>query len=269
MNRRWPYLLLGIVVLVPLGILCAKPLSQAIATRQIANDRFIVYASARDVRLIRTLAGVLEKDYGRLEARYGSGRTQPVGIHVFTSNLLYNMAFGNPLPLPRAAGGYTGQSVGHDIYVLVRSNWQPPPDSIIPPDRTRTLCVHEMAHAFVYRLNPAVRGWITEGVATYEQTPIFTDAIRKVGFTGWIERDIRQGSVPRFARLFDGGTKITDRAITRDYAFAGTFVDYAVARHGYPALVAFIKAPDFVRAFGRSEDEIWKEWVGYLKEKYL
>lgn len=272
MKRPWLYALAGLAVLallVVLGLVCAKPASQAIVSRRVDRGPLVAYSGEDDVALTETLLAVLEKDYRRLAERYNAGPKPRVVIHVFTSNLLYNMAAGNPFPLPRGAGGYAGRSAGNEVYVLVPANWQPLPDSAFPPERTRTLCAHEMAHAFVHELNPAVKGWVTEGVATYEQSCVFNDAIRKAGFTGWIEKEVRQGSVPRFARLFDGTTKITDQAITHDYVFAGTFVDYAVARHGYPALTAFIKTSDFERSFGRSEDEIWADWVRYLNENYL
>jgi len=261
--------LAALVVLVVLAVALAKPASRALVSKRIDSWPFIAYSGKGDVGLTARLVAVLERDYRRLAARYNAGPKQRVVIHVFTSNVLYNMAFGNPFPVPRSAGGYAGQAVGNEVYVLVPSNWQPQPDSAFPPERTRTLCAHEMAHAFVHELNPRVKGWITEGVAMYEQSCEFTDAVRKAGFAGWIEQDVRQSRVPRFARLFDGSKKITDQAIVRDYLFAGTFVDYVVARHGYPALTAFIRTSDFVGSFGRSEDEIWADWVGYLHQKYM
>lgn len=269
MRRPWLLVVGGLAGLAALAVVGAKPASRALASKRTEQGRLVAYSSAGDGALTGRLLAVLEKDYRRLAAHYAAGPARPVVIHVFTSNLLYNMTFGNPFPLPRAAGGYAGQSVANEVYVLVPPKWQPQPDSAFPPDRTRTLCAHEMAHAVVYELNHQVKGWLTEGVAMYEQTCAFTDDIRKAGFTWWIEKDVRQQTVPKFSRLFDGTTKITDQAIVRQYVFAGTFVDYAVARHGYPALTEFIRTSDFARSFGRSEDEVWTDWVRYLHEKYL
>lgn len=259
----------GFVALALLGLLLTKRISDWLLSERFESPHFVVYSRTSDAKLGRDVAQVLERDYGRLAARYRTGLREPVRVHVYTSQQLYNMAFGNPFPIPRAPDGYTGQSTGNDVYVLVPAIWQPLPDAAFPPERTRTLCTHEMAHSFVHQLNPNVTGWITEGVSIYEQTVYFDDSIRRVGFTGWIGEDVKRDGIPRFSQLFDGTRKITDRSITKDYVFAGTFIDFAVTRYGYPALGELIRSYDFVRSFGKSEDEIWREWTAYLKQKYV
>jgi hypothetical protein len=79
-------------------------------------------------------------------------------------------------------------------------------------------------------------------------------------------RSGKRDNIPRFNQLFAKDKKITDPLITLDYVYAGTFVDFAITRYGYPALVQFIKSSNFTRSFGKSEQEILKDWVAFLKQ---
>jgi hypothetical protein len=53
------------------------------------------------------------------------------------------------------------------------------------------------------------------------------------------------------------------------HLFAGTFIDYSSTIYEYQKIAEFIKTNDFYHSFGKSENEIWLEWVQYLNEKYL
>ncbi len=129
------------------------------------------------------------------------------------------------------------------------------------------LLAHEMTHSFVYNLNPNISGWLTEGIALYEQTPVFNETIRKVGFITWIESDIKKGLIPKFSELFNG-REITDPLVTKDYVFAGSFVDFVTMKYGYEVLIEFIKSLDFTKSFGKSETEVHMEWMKFLTEIY-
>jgi hypothetical protein len=39
-------------------------------------------------------------------------------------------------------------------------------------------------------------------------------------------------------------------------------------RYGYEQIIKFIKSYDFVSAFGKPENEIWQEWIIFIKEYY-
>jgi hypothetical protein len=72
---------------------------------------------------------------------------------------------------------YGGQHIGNRFYILVPKEWDTKPVTVFPPEKTRTTFAPEMAHVFVYRINPDVNGWITEGVAKFEETAVFNDQI--------------------------------------------------------------------------------------------
>jgi hypothetical protein len=255
----------ALLVSILTGLLLAKSISSWILRGSVASPRLVVHSTAADGNLAVVLRSQLEKDYRRLQSHYGVDLQEPIHVHLFTGTLLYNMAFGNPFPLPRRT--YAGQTIGNHSYVLIPGNWQPAPDSVFPPDRGRTTAAHEMTHAFVHQINPTVEGWVTEGIAQYEESAVFDDTIRRVGFSSVIGQPIREGRIPRLDSLFtvNKGTA----SIGADYRFAGSFFDFAATTYGYPAIVRFVRSHDFKSSFGKEQAVIQEEWTAYLEAHYV
>jgi hypothetical protein len=256
------------LALVGSSVLFAERISNWIVSPRFESPHFRFHSASGDTALAKSLESVLERDYARLSAHFECDVHDKIIIRLFTSNQLFNMAFGNPFPLPRRAGNYAGQHFKHDVYALIPAHWTPQPDSAFPPERTRTTLAHEMAHAFVFAINPDVKGWVTEGIAQYEQTAVFNDVIRKHGFAGAIGKRIEAGRIPKFSELFAGHT-VTSSEITSDYLFAGSFVDFAAVKYGFRSIAAFVRTNDFSSSFGKTEPEIWEDWVQYLREHYV
>jgi hypothetical protein len=267
MKRKIVILLLVVFVLIALNFLFTKKVSQWIVSSKYETTHFTFFSSSGDFDLAKKISNVVEKDYDRISKNFKTDISKKITVTIFTSRQLYNMAFGNPFPIPRKAGNYDGQSTENTVYVLIPKTWQVLPDTIFPPEQTRMLLAHEMAHSFSYQLNPNIIGWLTEGIALYEQTPEFNETIRKAGFISWIESDIKNGLIPKFSELFNG-RKITDPLITKDYVFAGSFVDFVTMQYDYNVLIEFIKSQDFTKSFGKSESIVQDEWIKFLTAIY-
>jgi hypothetical protein len=256
-----------IAILIALNLIFVKRISRWLLSSKTESTHFIIAARPSDAELSNRLQSVLEKDYMRISNHLGIGLNSKSTVHLYTNNQLYNMAFGNPFPIPRRMDNYGGQHIENDFYILIPASWVAQPDSVFPPERARTTVAHEMTHVFVYQINPNVKGWITEGIAKFEENVVFTDSIRKIGYTSWIGNAINENKIPRFNELVEG-EKITSSKMVQDYLFASTFFDFASAKYGYQIIREFIKSNDFDSSFGKPENEIWKEWAQYLKERY-
>jgi hypothetical protein len=267
MKRKIGYATVIVLVIVCLNLLFAKKISQWIVSSKYETTHFTIFSSSGDLEMTKNISGVLERDYDRLKKNFKTDIKSKITVRIYTSQQLYNMAFGNPLPFPRKADNYDGQSIENTVYVLIPKTWQAMPDTVFPPERARLVLAHEMAHSYVYQLNPYVSGWLTEGIALYEQTPVFNETIRKMGFIYWIESDIKKGSIPKFTDLFNG-TKITDPLITKDYVFAGSFIDFVTTKYNYDVMIEFIKSSDIARSFGKVESEVRNEWIKFLIDNY-
>lgn len=268
MKRKIGISLLVVFVLIALNFVFTKRISQWVVSSKYETPHFTFLSGSSDTELVKNISTVVEKDYDRIKKNFLTDTNSKIKVKIFTNVQLYNMAFGNPFPYPRKPGNYDGQSIENTVYVLIPKTWQALPDTIFPPERTRMLLAHEMAHSFVYHLNPNISGWLSEGIALYEQTPVFNETIRKAGFISWIESDIKNGSIPQFSELFNG-RKITDPLITKDYVFAGSFVDFVIMKYDYGVLTELIKSLDFTKSFGKSETEVQEEWKKFLTEVYL
>ena len=267
MKRKIGILLLVLSVIIALNFLFTKKISQWIVSSKVETTHLTFFSGSGDLDMVKNISTVVEKDYNRLCNNYKAKINDKIKVRIFTNQQLYNMAFGNPFPYPRKAENYDGQSIENTSYILIPNKWTELPDTVFPPERTRMLIAHEMAHSFVYHLNPDISGWLSEGFALYEQTPVFNETIRKAGFISWIETDIKNGTIPKFSELFNG-KKITDPLITKDYVFAGSFIDFVIMKYNYDVLVKLIKSSDFSKSFGKSESEVQAEWSKFLTDVY-
>jgi hypothetical protein len=52
------------------------------------------------------------------------------------------------------------------------------------------------------------------------------------------------------------------------YEFAYTYIEYIDKTFGWNDLLNYAKTGDFMTAFGMMEQDIYDEWIDYLKENY-
>lgn len=267
MKNKIVWISVCIAILFALNLIFVKRISKWVLSSKTESTHFIIAARPSDAELSKRLQSVMEKDYRRISNHLGIGLNQKSTVHLYTNNQLYNMAFGNPFPIPRRVDNFGGQHIENDFYILIPASWNAQADSVFPPERTRTTIAHEMTHVLVYQINPNVKGWVTEGIAKFEENVVFSDSIRKIGYTSWIGNAIKENKIPRFDDLV-AGAKITSSQMVQDYLFAGTFFDFVSAKYGYQNIREFIKSYNFDSSFGKPENEIWKEWAQYLNEMY-
>ena len=47
-----------------------------------------------------------------------------------------------------------------------------------------------------------------------------------------------------------------------------TYIEYIEVTYGWNAVLEIIKSEDFEEVFGKSKENIYDEWVAYIKEYY-
>ena len=101
MRRKSTIVTLAVVlVLVGSSVLFARRISNWIVSPRFESPHFRFHSASGDTALAKSLESVLERDYARLRAHYDCDVHDKIVIRLFTRNQLFNMAFGNPFPLP-------------------------------------------------------------------------------------------------------------------------------------------------------------------------
>ncbi|QEK12056.1 hypothetical protein FQB35_06535 [Crassaminicella thermophila] len=114
---------------------------------------------------------------------------------------------------------------------------------------------HELVHVINYRINPNLSYFIDNGVATYlsKQSPyknfIQYNRIPSIEFLE-IKDELKFGNA--------GG-----------YQYSYTFIEFLDKKYGWESVFELIKGNKFyVEIFSKTKQEIYNEWVKYLKEYY-
>ena len=109
------------------------------------------------------------------------------------------------------------------------------------------IAVHEYVHTLIYQLNDQPSIWLDEGIATY---------------LAGQEADRLPPIIPSYETT--QSQNLNDFVNAEGYAFAYTYIDYLVITYGSERVVALIKSSDFVSSLGKSELEIYNEWLAAL-----
>ena len=251
-------ILLAAVLLIAGGLklMSIAAIASLTATRE--TEHFVFYVDERDRSLLATLPIELEYAHARIAADLQHPLQQHVAVRIYPDFHRRNMAIGNPFPWPRA-GGNASPGLIETIS----------PNAVHDPSFAPiTALAHELTHVVVMEINPELRrGWLQEGLASYEMDPSPSGYRASVKTT--IQDDVAAGRIPSFADLNVVTSNWPRFWQMHGYEFSYTFVEFVLNDYGPDTLNRLIRAPDDYRGvFNRTEDQIWDEWVVYLKRHY-
>lgn len=115
--------------------------------------------------------------------------------------------------------------------------------------------VHELVHAYNYILNKNMTYWLDNGIAGYlaGQTPY-------PNFVSWYN------SIPSLTQTR------TSNPITFSsfggYPFSYTYVEFLDEAYGWDSVLVLAETDSFEKAFGKSENEIYGEWLVFLEGRW-
>lgn len=146
---------------------------------------------------------------------------------------------------------YIGDNIGTDVILTSPAN----PGKIHTYDNNKYAVLHEIVHAYVSVLNEDIDLWLTEGCALYltNGEPFYRDYIEQIGIPTY--KEICSDNPLTFSDC--GG-----------YAYAHTYIEYMEVTYGWNAVLEIIKSEDFEEVLGKSKENIYDEWVAYIKEYY-
>lgn len=128
--------------------------------------------------------------------------------------------------------------------------------------------LHEFTHVVVNDIRASdtwpieVPRWLNEGIASYEGG----STIPEVYSNQVILNCLLSDDVPTFKVLSSYEDDYRD---ANGYCFALAAGNYMVNTYGFEKIKKLIESPgEYKKIFGKTEDEIWKDWGTYLKANY-
>lgn len=146
---------------------------------------------------------------------------------------------------------YIGDNIGTNVLLTSPAN----PGKVHSYDDNKDAVLHEMVHAYVSILNPDVKLWLTEGTALY-----LSNGER------FYKHDLKSRNIPSYKDIQ------TKNPITFSnmggYTFAHTYIEYIDVTYGWDAVLDIIRTNDYEKVFGKTQKDIYMEWVSYLNNYY-
>ena len=193
-------------------------------------------------------------DYVNGEAEYivqklGFSEAPDVNVYIYDSQgTMQTKKYGFVAPL-LGLDWYIGDNIGTDVILTSPAN----PGEAHTYDNNKHAVLHEIVHAYVSVMNEDVDLWLTEGCALYltNGTPFYREYIEQLGVPTY--RETCSNSPLTFADC--GG-----------YAYAHTYIEYIDTTYGWDAVLALIESQDCEAVLGKTREDIYDEWVSYIKE---
>ena len=143
---------------------------------------------------------------------------------------------------------YIGDNIGTDVILTSPAN----PGPVHTYDNNKYAVLHEIVHAYISVMNPEIHLWLTEGCALYltNGTPFYREYLEFMPIPSF--KDTRTRNPIRFADC--GG-----------YNFAHIYIEYIDVTYGWDKVLELIKTEDYEKVLGKTQREIYDEWVEYLQ----
>jgi hypothetical protein len=146
---------------------------------------------------------------------------------------------------------YIGDNIGTNVILTSPAN----PGPVHDYDNNKYAVLHEVVHAYISVSNPNIHLWLTEGTALYltNGEPFYKDYLDNMSIPSY--SDTRTRNPIRFANC--GG-----------YQLAHTYIEYIDAQYGWDKVLELIESEDYEAVLGKTEKDIYDEWVEYIQNYY-
>lgn len=192
-----------------------------------------------------------DSEAGKIAAALGFSEKQDVNVYIYDSqNTMQTKKYGF-LARILSLDWYIGDNIGTNVILTSPAN----PGKVHDYDNNKYAVLHEIVHAYVSVMNPGIDLWLTEGMALYLSNgePFYKEYLDDMEVPAYEEICTRNP-----IRFSDSG----------GYTFAHTYMEYLDQTYGWEKVLELIRTGDYQGVFGKSGEEIYKEWVDFLYNYY-
>ena len=187
----------------------------------------------------------------QLARQLGFSEKQNVNIYIYDDQkTMQTKKYGVIGPL-LGLDWYIGDNIGTNVILTSPAN----PGPVHDYDNNKYAVLHEIVHAYISVENPDISLWLTEGVALYltNGQQFYKEYIEHMG-------------IPTYSNIN------TENPITFSncggYTFAHTYIEYLTNTYGWDKVTELLDSENYEHIFGKSEKEIYDEWVDYITNYY-
>lgn len=183
--------------------------------------------------------------------KLGFSEKQNVNVYIYDyQNTMQTKKYGFAAPL-LGLDWYIGDNIGTEVILTSPAN----PGEAHSYDDNKYAVMHEIVHAYVSVINKDIDLWLTEGLALYLSNgePFYREYLEY--FTMPSYKAVNSNNPLVFSK--SGG-----------YIVAHTYIEYLDKTYGWAQVLKLITTEDYEECFGKSQKEIYEEWVCYIENYY-
>lgn len=186
-----------------------------------------------------------------LANKLGFREKQDVKVYVYDfQSTMQTKKYGYVGPL-LGLDWYIGDNIGTSVILTSPAN----PGRAHNYDSVKHAVLHEIVHAYISVKNPHIPLWLTEGVALYLSNG-----------EDFHKQYLDNMPIPTYG---DTCTRNPIRfSDCGGYTFAHIYIEYLDVTYGWDGVLKLIETVNYQECFGKSQSEIYDEWVAYLKNYY-
>lgn len=188
-----------------------------------------------------------EAKAGELTERLGFTEKQAVRIFIYDhQKTMQTKKYGFLGPL-LGLDWYIGDNIGTDVILTSPAN----PGKVHSYENNKEAVLHEMVHAYVSVINPNIHLWLTEGMALYLSNgqPFYKAYLEEL-------------EIPKYSDLQTKNPMKFEEC--NGYLFASTYIEFLDVTYGWDNVLELLKKEEYQKVYGKTEQELYKEWVSYL-----
>ena len=220
-------------------------------TEVLKGNNVIVYYNSSDKAGATKVFEVLETGAEGIRKKLDFENSDPIEVYVYKNQeSLWIRKYGL-VTLLGAPEWYIGDNKGDKVLIV-----SPDADTRVHnSDSILSTALHELVHAINYQINPELSYWLDNGLATYlaGQVPYFSlDYFYDIPTL----KDLKSENQIRFGEI--GG-----------YQYSYTYIEFLDNNYGWDKVLELLRGKKtYEEIFSKSEQDIYEEWVEYLRENY-
>ena len=183
---------------------------------------------------------------GAIAQKLGFTKKQNINVYIYDhQNTMQTKKYGLIAPMLNL-DWYIGDNRGTDVILTSPAN----PGKVHDYDNNKYAVLHEIVHAYISVTNKEIDLWLTEGVALYLSNGLP------------FNKEYIQNGIPTYENTCSNNPLTFSNC--GGYTFAHTYIEYLDVTYGWDSVLFLIETEDYERCFGKSQEEIFNEWVNYI-----
>ncbi|HKM34076.1 MAG TPA: hypothetical protein VJY54_04965 [Lachnospiraceae bacterium] len=238
-------IILFLVVVQTLPVFFMKPWG----SKTLSNDFIILNYQPGDEKGANEVFELLNEKSESIYKKMNYVSKDPIKVYLYKTQFQLAIREAGLITVVFAPPWYIGDSHNGNIMMLSPNT----PAEEHTHDSILTATLHELVHSINYQINSNLSYFWDNGLATYlaEQYPA--------------PEHYDKNKIPSIEDMHtENGLKFGEMG---GYAYSYFYIQYLDETYGWDKIVAFTKGDgDYEKVFDKSEEEIYNEWVEYLKD---